>query len=152
MQCGTSSSHSASSRRELRLCQAVHVRHSATFSLQCQHSVQVMVAEPRSRRKGIAAEALRLMMAYAIHFRGARGFTAKISSGNAHSRKLFHKLGFVLVKDMACFDEVHYSMSEADSPAAWGALVQAAHGIEQQSMPWEPADSQPAANATGSHQ
>lgn len=84
---------------------------------------QVMVAERRSRGKGMAAEALRLMMCTALARRNAAGFTAKISISNLPSRRLFEKIGFVLVKEVPCFDEVHYQLSQDLAAEAWEQLV-----------------------------
>ena len=53
-----------------------------------------MIAEPRSRRRGLAQEALRLMMAYAAESLGCRRFVAKIGQANVASLGLFRKLGF----------------------------------------------------------
>lgn len=55
-----------------------------------------MVAEPDSRRKGLALEALQLFMAY-LHSRlGVSRFVAKIGADNAPSLALFQgRLGFV---------------------------------------------------------
>jgi hypothetical protein len=83
---------------------------------------QVMVAEERSRRKGIAAEALQLMMAYAIRSCNTLYFTAKIRLHNSASQALFAKLGFVKVKEVACFEEVHMAFSESYAPAQWAAV------------------------------
>jgi RimJ/RimL family protein N-acetyltransferase len=82
-----------------------------------------MVAEKCSRRKGIAQEALHTMMCYAIGTLQAEGFTAKITTSNVSSRALFEKIGFVRVKDVPCFDEVHYEMSSSLAPEAWERLV-----------------------------
>jgi hypothetical protein len=53
-----------------------------------------MVAEGASRRKGIAAEALILMMCYGIRFLKVHSFVAKVLEKNEPSLKLFLKLGF----------------------------------------------------------
>lgn len=104
---------------------------------------QVMIAEPRSRRKGIAAEALHLLMAYAVqdlvrhqhgmcamHLRsktqqpyrdhslqqrlqGVRCFRAKIGSANTASLALFRKLGFQPVSHSDYFNEDTLEISEA---------------------------------------
>lgn len=57
--------------------------------------VEVMVAEPASRRRGVALEALRLFMAYLHRELGVASFTAKIAQDNAPSIALFtRRLGF----------------------------------------------------------
>eukprot|EP00929_Paragymnodinium_shiwhaense_P077551 TRINITY_DN39943_c0_g1_i2.p1 TRINITY_DN39943_c0_g1~~TRINITY_DN39943_c0_g1_i2.p1 ORF type:complete len:190 (-),score=47.07 TRINITY_DN39943_c0_g1_i2:92-661(-) len=68
--------------------------------------IEVMVAEPDSRRKGLASEALRLIMAYCQEKLGTQVFVAKIKSHNAASIALFERLGFVFVKEIAIFGEV----------------------------------------------
>lgn len=81
-----------------------------------------MVAEERSRRKGMAREALCLMMQYSILRLGAKGFVAKIINTNEPSLTLFRKLGFVKLKDVAVFREVHYILNEELCPEAWSSL------------------------------
>ena len=94
------------------------------------NSLQVMVAELSSRRKGIAAEALQLMMAYAIRSHSASGFTAKILTDNGASRALFERQGFRVVKEVACFSEMHYELSERLSPEHWSRVVSGADDLE----------------------
>jgi RimJ/RimL family protein N-acetyltransferase len=89
-----------------------------------------MVAERDSRRKGVASEALKLMMLLAIDQFGTSRFTAKIVDDNLPSIKLFEKQGFVKAKDVACFSEVHYELSEAVAPDAWGLLKSSASSIK----------------------
>lgn len=85
--------------------------------------VQVMTADARSRRKGIATEALRLMMAFAVSEHSAQGFAAKILADNVASRMLFEKEGFRLVKEVPCFSEAHYEFNAGVSPDAWAGLL-----------------------------
>lgn len=51
--------------------------------------INVMIADSSSRRKGLAKEALSLMMNYAIHHLHASKFIAKISDSNEASLTLF---------------------------------------------------------------
>jgi RimJ/RimL family protein N-acetyltransferase len=81
-----------------------------------------MVAEKDSRRKGIATEALKLMMLLAIDQLGTTKFTAKIVDDNFPSIRLFEKQGFVKMKTVACFSEVHYELSQALTPTVWDCL------------------------------
>lgn len=78
--------------------------------------IEVMVAEERSRRKGIAHEALRLFIAFSVKFFGVRRFGAKIGEGNGPSISLFTKLGFLRVGNSQIFKEVHleFSVTGAD--------------------------------------
>lgn len=70
-----------------------------------------MVAEPESRRRGVALEALRLFMAFCARDLGVARFTAKIGAANAPSIALFRdRLGFREVRRVAVFDEVHFEL------------------------------------------
>jgi RimJ/RimL family protein N-acetyltransferase len=93
-----------------------------------------MIAEPASRRKGIAREALTIMMAYAadhlVRFgpalprchhametespwhdlQGMRRFVAKIGEANMASQKLFRELQYREVGRSAVFHEVTFEL------------------------------------------
>ncbi|CAK0746917.1 hypothetical protein CVIRNUC_001728 [Coccomyxa viridis] len=71
---------------------------SMPFALEKHHII--MIAEPGSRRKGIAKEALQLMMSHGHSQLGIERFVAKIAVDNSPSRHLFEALGF---------QESHYS-------------------------------------------
>ncbi|KIY98693.1 N-acetyltransferase 9-like protein [Monoraphidium neglectum] len=74
--------------------------------------VEIMVAEPESRRKGMACEALRLFMAYVVRELGVTRFIAKIGEDNAPSLALFEgQLGFKEVRRVQVFKEVHLELS-----------------------------------------
>ncbi|KAL4447998.1 hypothetical protein ABPG75_005217 [Micractinium tetrahymenae] len=68
--------------------------------------IEIMVAEPRSRRKGVAEEALTLFMAYASSRLGVTKFRAKIGEANTPSIQLMSKLGFAHVSRSEIFKEV----------------------------------------------
>ncbi|PSC76460.1 histone H3 [Micractinium conductrix] len=72
--------------------------------------VEIMIAEPRSRRKGIAEEALRLFMSYASSRLGVTKFRAKIGETNAPSIALMTKLGYRQVSRSQIFKEVTLEM------------------------------------------
>lgn len=73
--------------------------------------LEVMVAEPESRRKGIATDALRLMMAYARLHLGVQLFVAKVLDTNEPSVKLFENmLGFQVYRRVKAFGEVHMKL------------------------------------------
>ncbi|EFJ51959.1 hypothetical protein VOLCADRAFT_56363 [Volvox carteri f. nagariensis] len=57
--------------------------------------VEVMIAEEASRGKGLAKEALRLLMAYASRELGVKRYVAKIHEVNHPSQRLFEGLGFM---------------------------------------------------------
>ena len=66
-----------------------------------------MIAEKRSRRKGLARQALQMMMQYAIRELKCTKFVAKIGDTNQASLSLFENLGFHQVKHSKVFQEVH---------------------------------------------
>lgn len=68
--------------------------------------IEVMVAEPGSRRKGIAAEALELFMAYGLQVLNISKFRAKIGESNGASLALFERIGYQEVSRSAVFKEV----------------------------------------------
>lgn len=68
--------------------------------------IEIMVAEPRSRRKGLAEEALTLFMAYASSQLGITKFRAKIGEANGPSLRLMAKLGFAEVSRSSIFKEI----------------------------------------------
>ncbi|OEL13702.1 N-acetyltransferase 9-like protein [Dichanthelium oligosanthes] len=68
--------------------------------------IEIMIAEHKSRGKGIGQEAILLMMAFAVDKYGIHTFRAKISESNMASLKLFRKLGFKDASYSAVFKEV----------------------------------------------
>lgn len=65
-----------------------------------------MIAEPRSRRKGLAKEVLQLFMCYACReIERLVLFTAKIGDTNVPSLELFKGLGLAFHKHMAVFEQ-----------------------------------------------
>lgn len=67
--------------------------------------IEIMIAEPVARRKGIAQQALRMMMAYAIKDHGVNKFVAKIGFDNGESQNLFRKMGFAETSTSDVFRE-----------------------------------------------
>lgn len=71
--------------------------------------LNVMIAEPSSRRQGLAKVALQAVMkAVKTKCPDVTKFVAKIDKDNLPSRTLFESLGFVATKEMEIFNEVHY--------------------------------------------
>ncbi|KAG0312749.1 N-acetyltransferase 9 [Linnemannia gamsii] len=69
--------------------------------------IEIMIAEPSYRRKGLGLEALRMMMTYAYQSLGTKRITAKISTENKGSIQLFlTQLGFVQISYSQIFEEV----------------------------------------------
>lgn len=88
-----------------------------------------MVAEKRSRRKGIAKEALQLMMQYCIRFLEVTSFIAKIINTNEPSIDLFSSIGFVKLKDVPVFKEVHYVLNMEQCPLEWSNLHESSKSL-----------------------
>ena len=65
-----------------------------------------MIAEERSRGRGLASQALRSMIYYAATRLKCTKFVAKIGEANKASLGLFHKLGFKQVNYSEIFKEV----------------------------------------------
>ncbi|EOX93426.1 Acyl-CoA N-acyltransferases superfamily protein isoform 3 [Theobroma cacao] len=54
--------------------------------------IEIMIAEPKSRGKGLGKESVLMMMAYAVQNFGIHVFRAKIGESNGSSLSLFRKL------------------------------------------------------------
>ena len=91
--------------------------------------IEIMVAEPSARRKGIATEALQLMMAYGVEVLGLRRFVAKIKDNNAASIALFEsRLGYIRESHCDYFKEVTLVLEAREPEAmerAFGAALAA---------------------------
>ncbi|KAH9475804.1 N-acetyltransferase 9 [Psilocybe cubensis] len=92
--------------------------------------VEIMIAEPSYRRKGLAIEALQLMLGYATGKLQAFGLSnttsiptsplnippnsliTKISETNIPSIKLFEKLGFAITKRVEVFQEIEMKFTK----------------------------------------
>jgi len=72
--------------------------------------IEVMVAEPGWRRRGVARQALETMQAYAVKDFGTRRFVAKILDSNGPSLALFEKMGYTIFEKVACFHETHMEL------------------------------------------
>jgi len=77
--------------------------HGADFS---EGEIEIMIAEPSFRRRGMAEEAVRLMMEFAFQRLGTKRFLAKIGEANVASLNLFEcKLGFENIGFVDAFKE-----------------------------------------------
>ncbi|KPI85819.1 hypothetical protein ABL78_5123 [Leptomonas seymouri] len=84
--------------------------------------VEVMVADARFRRRGLAETAVRMIMQYAVAVCGATRFVAKILDSNAGSIALFtERLKFELFKEVKVFHELHYqrTFKTAEEIQSW---------------------------------
>nr|GLL34866.1 N-acetyltransferase 9-like protein [Ipomoea trifida] len=68
--------------------------------------IEIMIAEHKSRSKGLGNETVLLMMAFAVEKFGIHTFCAKIGESNKASLSLFQKLGFVQTSYSQIFSEV----------------------------------------------
>ncbi|CAL9222489.1 unnamed protein product [Arabidopsis halleri] len=68
--------------------------------------VEIMIAETRSRGKGLGKESVLMMMAYGVMNLEIHKFTAKIGESNTASLSLFRKLGFEDSSYSGIFKEV----------------------------------------------
>lgn len=101
--------------------------------------VEIMVAVPAARRRGLGAAAVRLLLTYARAHLGLGRVVAKVGRGNAASVRLFTAaLGFRVAKEVPVFDEVHLRADLAEGvggdgdgahhPALVGGLEEGAYG------------------------
>ncbi|KAH6788612.1 Acyl-CoA N-acyltransferases superfamily protein [Perilla frutescens var. frutescens] len=77
--------------------------------------VEIMIAEPKSRGKGLAKESILLMMAFAVKNFGIHNFCAKIGESNEASLNLFKKLGFMETSCSEIFKEVTLELAITES-------------------------------------
>ena len=88
--------------------------------------VEVMIGESAARRKGLATEAVRVMLDYAATELATRKFVAKIKMANEPSLAMFSsKLGFVEVDRDEGFQEIelHLALSDEDAMSAKARLA-----------------------------
>ncbi|VDK81187.1 unnamed protein product [Litomosoides sigmodontis] len=69
----------------------------------------IMIADSQWRRKGLAEEAVLMIMRFAFQVIGLRVFEVKIAMDNVSSMKLFQKIGFVMTSQCNKFRE--YTLS-----------------------------------------
>ncbi|XP_047085084.1 N-acetyltransferase 9-like protein [Lolium rigidum] len=80
--------------------------------------IEIMIAEQKSRGKGLGQEVILMMMAFAVEKYRIHTFRAKISDSNTASLKLFRKLGFKDASYSAVFKEVTLETPAAELPLA----------------------------------
>ncbi|XP_076886684.1 GCN5-related N-acetyltransferase 9-like [Bidens hawaiensis] len=68
--------------------------------------IEIMIAEPKSRGKGLGMESVLMMFVYAIEIHKINTFRAKIGDSNEASLNMFRKLGFKEVSHSEIFKEV----------------------------------------------
>eukprot|EP01084_Bolivina_argentea_P054420 99795_1 len=73
--------------------------------------LNIMIAEDKSRRKGLATETLQLIIDFARKYLELKTFIAKISNDNETSIQLFKKMGFVQTEFVEAFKEYTFTLS-----------------------------------------
>ncbi|KAG0464323.1 hypothetical protein HPP92_020392 [Vanilla planifolia] len=68
--------------------------------------IEIMIAEPKSRGKGLGEESILMMMEFAVQNYSIKTFRAKIGESNIASLNLFHKLKFKDASYSEVFKEV----------------------------------------------
>ncbi|CAI9286641.1 unnamed protein product [Lactuca saligna] len=68
--------------------------------------IEIMIAEPKSRGKGLGMESVLMMTVFAIENHKINTFRAKIGDSNEASLNMFRKLGFKEVSHSVIFKEV----------------------------------------------
>lgn len=81
--------------------------------------IEVMIAEPSSRGRGLGLEATLAMMYYGVAFLGIRHFIAKIGYQNTRSLELFKKLGFVEKSRSDVFKEATLHVDVSEQFSSW---------------------------------
>lgn len=77
--------------------------------------IEIMIAEPQSRGRGLGKESVLLMMVFAVEHLDIHTFRAKIGESNVTSLHLFRSLGFKDITYSEVFKEVTLELSADDS-------------------------------------
>ncbi|XP_027178276.1 N-acetyltransferase 9-like protein isoform X1 [Coffea eugenioides] len=77
--------------------------------------IEIMIAETKSRGKGLGKESVLMMMAFAVENFGIHLFRAKIGDSNRASISLFQKLGFEKTSHSEIFQEVTFELPITES-------------------------------------
>lgn len=77
--------------------------------------IEIMIAEPQSRGRGLGKESVLLMIAFAVEHLDIHTFRAKIGESNVTSLHLFRSLGFKDITYSEVFKEVTLELSTDDS-------------------------------------
>ena len=83
---------------------------------QLSAELEIMIAEPKYRRQGIAREALLMMMSFIIsNVPQVAEFVVKVGDTNGPSLQLFASLGFTVRKHLVVFEQTELSLSIVDA-------------------------------------
>lgn len=88
--------------------------------------IEVMIAEPSCRARGLGTEAVLMMMSYGMTKLGLTKFEAKIGQDNEPSLRMFRKLHFEQVAASSIFQEVTLRLSMSPPEREW-LLEQTSH-------------------------
>lgn len=86
--------------------------------------IEIMIAEPAHRRKGLAREALQMMIGYGTTKLKLTRFFAKIGESNAASLQLFKSLHFKEVAYVKAFGEFELELVPASAEEGLKELIQ----------------------------
>ncbi|XP_012634197.1 alpha/beta-tubulin-N-acetyltransferase 9 isoform X2 [Microcebus murinus] len=92
--------------------------------------IEVMIAEPSCRGRGLGTEAVLMMLSYGVTKLGLTKFEAKIGQGNEPSIRMFQKLHFEQVAVSSIFQEVTLRLIMNEPVQQW-LLEQTSHVEEQ---------------------
>nr|XP_055097725.1 alpha/beta-tubulin-N-acetyltransferase 9 isoform X2 [Symphalangus syndactylus] len=92
--------------------------------------IEVMIAEPSCRGKGLGTEAVLAMLSYGVTTLGLTKFEAKIGQGNEPSIRMFQKLHFEQVAASSVFQEVTLRLTVNESEHQW-LMEQTSHVEEK---------------------
>ncbi|XP_053308887.1 alpha/beta-tubulin-N-acetyltransferase 9 isoform X2 [Spea bombifrons] len=81
--------------------------------------IEIMIAEPVFRGRGLGEESVRLMLIYGITKLGISMFEAKIGHENMRSVRLFNKLHFQEVSTSDIFQEVTLQWNATEVEKQW---------------------------------
>lgn len=107
------------------------------FDDRCTAEIEVMVAETKSRQKGLAREALGLLMAYAVKHLQVRRFLAKVGENNVASLNLFDRLSYRKVSYSQFFHEHTLELCITAMEPAWLHALACGLKVEQYDVAYE---------------
>lgn len=78
--------------------------------------LEVMIADPKYRRRGIAREAIQMLMHYILsNIQDVAEFVVKVGDTNEPSLRLFKELGFAVRKELKVFEQIELWMPLDDA-------------------------------------
>ncbi|KAL6062016.1 N-acetyltransferase 9 [Balamuthia mandrillaris] len=98
--------------------------------------INLMTAEERSRRKGLAGESLLLMMEWGMRQLAVQKVLAKINTNNEPSIRLFEREGFVEVGRSEIFQEVSLELDVREGTAARQRVLRAVAELQASVQPY----------------